>query len=244
MTRPEFIEWLKAEVTLSGALGIELPDKEYDRIIDRELKALYEYYPEAIKESYTIIPVAYFRRPDFRHNRTIQFPDCVYTVGRFQEMKRRNTLLGFNDPDFSYQRTFMADIWLNSTSMKAMAYRTMQWSIWDQMKNFILVDIQHEWSYPEHSLFVRGHDPRTDVFCQLFVKAEESRLFDDYWCQKWIAAYCKLQAAKLLSVFTINSIGGTQINMGSYTEEANKDIEECKNQFKQMVSNGFISSPG
>lgn len=37
MTRDEFKQWLKDEVTLSGALAINLPDKEYDRVIDREL---------------------------------------------------------------------------------------------------------------------------------------------------------------------------------------------------------------
>ena len=63
MTRKEFVEWLKDEVTLSGALAINLPDKEFERIIDREVKALYELSPEAVKESYTIIPVDYFYKP-------------------------------------------------------------------------------------------------------------------------------------------------------------------------------------
>lgn len=77
MTRSEFIEWLKDEVTLSGALQVNLPDKEYNRIIDRELKMVYELSPDAIQESYTIIPVEYFYTPEFRKNRTIQFPKCV-----------------------------------------------------------------------------------------------------------------------------------------------------------------------
>jgi len=48
MTRDEMKQWLKDEVTLSGALSaISLPDREYDRIIDRELKVLYEIDPDA-----------------------------------------------------------------------------------------------------------------------------------------------------------------------------------------------------
>ena len=60
MTHDEFKDWLKDEVTISGALSIEIPDKEYDRIINKELKAVYELSPEAVKESYTIIPLEYF----------------------------------------------------------------------------------------------------------------------------------------------------------------------------------------
>ena len=68
MTHDEFKEWLKDEVTISGALSIEIPDKEYDRIINKELKAVYELSPEAVKESYTIIPVEYFYREELTIN--------------------------------------------------------------------------------------------------------------------------------------------------------------------------------
>lgn len=71
MTRDEFKQWLKDEVTLSGALAINIPDKEYDRIIDKEILALYELSMEAVKESYTIIPRGYFYTPEFRKTRTI-----------------------------------------------------------------------------------------------------------------------------------------------------------------------------
>lgn len=126
MTRKEFKEWLQDEVTLSGALSVNIPDKEYDRIIDRELKALYELSPEAVKESYTIIPVDYFYKKEFRSSRTIKFPDCVISVNKFVEMKRRNAMFGINDPDFAFNRAFMADLWLGSQmNMDSVAFRTI-----------------------------------------------------------------------------------------------------------------------
>ena len=233
MTRKEFVEWLKEEITVGGALSINLPDKEYERIIDREVKALYELSPEAVKESYTIIPVDYFYKPEFRKTRTIQFPDCVISVNKFVEMKRRNAMFGINDPDFSFNRAFMADLWLGSQmNMDSVAFRTIQWSVWDQMKQFNLIDIRHRWNWNDKTLLVLGHDPKVDVFCGLCVKVEESALFEDYWCRKWIAAHMKLQANKLMTLFQVNLIGGVTINMSAYTEEANKDIEECKEKWK------------
>ena len=233
MTHDEFKEWLKDEVTISGALSIDIPDKEYDRIINKELKAVYELSPEAVKESYTIIPVEYFYREEFRKNRTIQFPSCVVSVNKFVEMNRRNTLFSINDPDFSFNKTFMADMWLGSQmNMDSVAFRTIQWSLWDQMKQFNLIDIKHRWNWDEHTLLVLGHDPRVNVFCGMHVKVDKEHVFDDYWAQKWIAAKMRLRANTLLTLFQTNLIGGVTINMASYVEEANNDITECKEKWK------------
>lgn len=114
MTKQEMIEWLDDEVTMSGSLNISLSEKEYSRVIDKETNMIYELYPEAIRYDYTIIDVNTFYTPEFRKNRSIQFPKCVLSVIRFEEMKRRNAMMGINDPDFSFNKTFQADMWLGS----------------------------------------------------------------------------------------------------------------------------------
>lgn len=234
MTRPEFIQWCKDEVTLSGALAVEIPDKEYNRIIDRELKMVYELSAEAVKESYTIIPVEYFYTPEFRKNRTIQFPKCVVSINRFVEMKRRNVMFGINDPDFSFNRAFMADMWLGSQmNMDSVMFRTIQWSLWDQLKQFTLIDIKHRWNWNDHTLLVLGHDPRVNVFCGLHVKVDEQELFDDVWTQKWIGAHCKKAAARLMGLFQAPLIAGVQINLSQYEAEAEADITACKEFWHQ-----------
>ena len=243
MTRKELVAWLKDEVTLSGALAINLPEAEYERIIDREVKAVYELCPEAVKTAWTIIKREWFYRPEFRKNRTIQFPDCVIAVTKFQEMKRRNSMFGINDPDFSFNRAFMADLWLGSQmNMDSVAFRTIQWGLWDQLKTFILVDIRHRWNWIDKTLVVLGHDPTVNVYCQLAVKVAEQDLFNDYWVRKWIAAHCKLQANKLMTLFTTQVIGGVTINMSAYTEEANKDIDECKEKWKDNNTIGWFET--
>lgn len=60
MTYDEFKKWLSDEVTLSGALAINIPDAEYDRIIERELSTLYELDPDATTEAYCVIPMSVF----------------------------------------------------------------------------------------------------------------------------------------------------------------------------------------
>ena len=233
MTRNEFKAWLKEEVTVNGLLAINMPENE--DIIDRELKTLYDIDPESYTDSYCIIPARYFYTPEFRSNRTIQFPDCVLTVTKFFEMKRRNSMFGINDPDFGFNKAFMADLWIGSTmNLDSVAFRTIQWSVWDQMKQFTLIDIQHRWDYIQHRLLVLGHDPHVNVFCGLTVKVPENELFDNIWVQKWIAAHCKLQANKILTLFNTTLLGGVNINMSGIVDEANKDIEECKSKFNEF----------
>lgn len=241
MTRAEFIEWLKGEVTLSGALSINLPDAEYNRIIDRELKQLYELYKDTLRETYTIIPVEYFYKPEFRKNRTIQFPSCVYSVNRFVEMHRRNSLLGFNDPDFSFNRAFMADMWLGSqVNLDSVAYRTIQMCNFDMLKRFTLIDIQHRWNYPSHTLLVLGHDPRVDVWCGLHVKVDEQELFEDTWVQKWISAHCRLAGTRMLGLFNVQLLSGVTLNIDTISNNATDDLEKCREYFNQTNTPGWF----
>lgn len=235
MTKKEMIQWLEDEVTMSGSLNISLPEKEYERIIDKELLMIYELYPEAIKYDYTIIDVRSFYTPEFRQNRKIQFPDCVLSVVKFEEMKRRNAMFGINDPDFAFNKTFQADMWLGSQmNMDSVMFRTIQWSLWDQLKQFNLVDIKHKWNRSDKTLLIEGHDPHCNVFCEVAVKVPETELYDDPWVRQWLSAKCKLQVAKKIGTFTTTLIGGVTINTGLYTDEANKDLEECKTKWLDM----------
>jgi hypothetical protein len=178
------VQWLKDEVTMSGTINITINDKEYSRIIDRELRTLYELYTVASEHSYCVIPVYVFASPEFRQKRFIQFPDCVLSVGRFEEMKRKNSLFGIaGDPDFTFGRFMNQDLIIpgNFLSTDAVVYRTIQLSTWDQLKTFNLSDIQHRWNYASKTLEVLGHDPVCPVFCEVWVKTPEEKLFDDAW---------------------------------------------------------------
>jgi hypothetical protein len=105
MTKKEMIQWLDDEVTMSGTINIRINQKEYERLINREIKMIYQLYPVAAVHSYCVIPLSVFYSPEFRRNRVIQFPDCVMSVGHFEEMKRKNSMFGIaGDPDFTFGR--------------------------------------------------------------------------------------------------------------------------------------------
>lgn len=135
MIRSEFLEWLKADVTLSGTLSIGVSDAEYSRIIDNELRTMYQINPMAVQEKFTILPVELFYTPEFKKTRLIQFPDCVMSVGKLIEMKHRSWL-GFNDPAFGADRLFGMPFTTwgvigGIVELDSVMWRTIGMSTWD-----------------------------------------------------------------------------------------------------------------
>lgn len=243
MTKKEFKQWLQDEITMSGTIEITISDKEFDRIIDKETNMVYELYPEAVNYNYCVIHMNTFYTQEFRNNRIIQFPDCVLSVIKFEEMRRRNSMFGIADPDFSFNRMFQADMWMGPhMSLDTVTFRTIQWSVWDQLKQFNLVDITHKWNRAKHQLLVTGHDPQCHVFCEVATKVDGPELWEDPWVKQWIAAKCKLQVAKKLGTFTVTAIGGVTVNNSIYSEEANNDLTDCKEHWKDMQQGDFLET--
>ena len=248
MTKNDFIKNIVDEITISGSLNIEVKTDEIERIIENEKRNVFRNWRDTVELRYGIVPVTQFRTPEFRASRTIQFPDCVLNIGHLEEMRRKNSLFGLaGDPDFTFGRFMNQDMLIpgNFLSTDAVVYRTIQMSTWDQLKTFNLSDIKHRFDEVSHVLTVLGHDPIAPVFCELYVKAPEEKLFDDPWVQKWMGAKCKLQVAKAIGTFTATTIGGVTVNYNLYTDEANKDLDECKEFFKNLrdADHFFITVP-
>lgn len=241
MTKDELIKWIKNDVTIGGQLQINIPDSEYDRVIDYRTRELLEYYMDALESRFVIIHPRVFMSPEFRSNRTIQFPECVISVYKFYEMRRRNGLFGINDPDISFNRAFQSDMWFGSPmNFDTVSYRLIQWSTWDQMKQFTLIDIQHSWNRNTHRLLVTGHDPKVPVFCEFYQRIPNEDLWEDPWAKKWISAYVKKEVARLIGTFTTTFVGGVTVNASLYSDEADKDIDACKEYFKNVNTNQTI----
>jgi hypothetical protein len=244
MTKDELVKFVNNEITMSGALNIPIPESEIIRIIDNETNQIYDLNRDAVLEKYTIVPHGLFYTEEFRKTRTLQFPKCVKSVGKVEELKARSMMWGINDPDISFTRAFQADLWMSPMSGDTVAYRTIQWSMWNQMKQFNLVDIQHSWNRTNHTLFFKGHDPQSNVFIEIFEKVPEEDLWEDPWVRKFICAKCKKQVAKMLGLVTYTLLGGATINASVFSEDADNDIQQCTEYWDKINQpDWFIAFP-
>lgn len=244
MKKDDLVKFVQNEITFSGAIAINMPNAEVERIIDNETRQIYDMDRDSTMKKYAVIPKELFYTPEFRKTRTIQFPDCVRFITKVEEMKVRSMMWGINDPDIAMSRAMQADLWMTPMGTDTVMYRTIQWSSWDQMRNFNLVDIQHSWNPNTHTLLFTGHDPKNNVYIELSEKVPETELWENAWVRKWICAKCKKQVSKMLGVFTPTLIGNTQINANVYSEDADNDIQECKDFWdKNNTADWFICWP-
>lgn len=228
MKKTDLIKFIQNEVTFSGALKFGFPDAEVERIIDNETELIYDLNRESVETKYAIIPKGLFYTPAFRKTRTIQFPNCIRFVTRFEEIKGRSSMWGINDPDISFTRLMNSDLFLSPLGSDTVAMRTIQWSAWDQMKNFTLVDLNHSWNPNTHRLLVTGHDPTQDVYMEFSEKIDPTILWENRWVRQWLCAKAKKQVARLLGLFSANYAGGTTINANLIDQDADNMMQECK----------------
>lgn len=236
MTKQELIDWIKAEITVSGKVKLDqIDDKEIERIIENEKIFVHREWRDAVELKYAIMNPAAFRTSEFRQSRTIQLPDCVFGIDEFREIKDGARLFGVGDPDLRLERVMGADLWLSPFSSDVFTSRLISYSWFDLARSFTLVDIQFKFNINTHRINIIGHDPIAPVLIRAYVAIDDADLYNDPMFRKWVCAKCKMQAHRILKTFETNLIGNTQISNILYDEgkEEKKEVEDWRNEQEQ-----------
>jgi hypothetical protein len=234
MTKDEFKKNIIDEISVSGSLGIELNEKEIDRIIEIEKRYVYLNWRNTVESRFTVISPIAFRTEEFRTSRSIQMPDCVWGIQEFREIRDGGRLFGINDPDLGTNRIFGSDIFLSPFSTDVIASRTMSYSAFDLMRSFTLDHIQFTFNPNSHKIVVNGHDPIAPVLVRCFVGIDDGALYDDPMFYKHVLGKCYIQVHRILKTFESNLLGG--INIASYFMDLGKEyINEVK-EYQDKIS--------
>ena len=232
MTKQELIDWIKAELTVSGSLKLDqIKDEEIDRIIENEKIYVHREWRDAVELKMAIMNPQAFRTEEFRLSRTIQLPDCVFGIHDFREIKDGSRLFGINDPDLRMERVMGSDLWLSPFSSDVIVSRTISYSWFDLARSFTLIDMQFKFNINTHRLQVVGHDPVAPVLIRAYVAIDDGDLYNDPMFRKWVCAKCKIQLHRILKTFETNLIGGTSIST-ILMDQGKEEIEEVKEWVK------------
>ena len=227
MTREDFIQNIVDEITISGSLNVTVKTKEIERIIDNDNRNVFRNWRDAVELRYGIIPVSQFRTPEFRQSRTIQFPDCVWGIEEFREIRDGSRLFGINDPDLSMERVMGSDLWLSPFSSDVITTRTVSYSWFDLARSFTLKDINFHFNLNTKRVQVIGHDPIAPVLCRVFVQIEDAALYDDYMFLKQCIGKTMVQIPRVLKTFEVTLVGG--VSIGTYFMDLGKQyLDEVK----------------
>lgn len=242
MTQDELVQFIKDDLTASCSLDLDvLNDAELVRIINAEKRMAFMEWPDCVELRLQIFPVQCFQTPEFKKTRTIQLPNCVYGVDKFQEIKDGSRLFGINDPNLNIDQVMGSDLWLSPFSSDVIASRTVAWSWYDLAKSFTLTEIQHRFNIATHRLQVIGRDPKCAVLLQAYVAIDDESLYDYYDFQRFCIARAKTQLHRVLKTFTYNVVGGVQIT-DMYKEEGESEMKEIKERQANLSQpNWFVA---
>lgn len=230
MTLSELVDLVQAELSVSGALSINLEDKEIERIINQEKKFFYMNCRDAYEDQIAVMNPCCFRTPEFKNSRSIQLPECVYGIREFREIKDGQRLFGINDPNLNMEQVMNTDMWLSPFSADTISSRTINYSWFDLARSFTLLQIQFHFNIATHRINVIGRNPRYPVLIRAMVGIPEEELYDYYYFQRWIIAKSKMQLHRKLKTFSANVIGGVQVT-DSLWNEGQEEIKEIKEYF-------------
>jgi hypothetical protein len=224
MTREEFISDIRNEITISGAMPYDIPEKEYDRIISQAKSWFYINYRHAVEVQYYVIEKKWFSTPEFLKTKSILLPDCVVSVYECKEMKGGNRL-GTPDKDFSANRLIAAELFLSPFQSDDLILRTAQYAYWDLTKAFILEHIQYEFNTNTKRIRITGRQPKTNVFLETYIAIEEEKLMDDWYFKRYCTCKAKESLARIINAFKYQLPGGIEVNGDLWKEEASTELE-------------------
>jgi hypothetical protein len=227
MQRDDLIDMMTAEITGSGSLPYSIPIRESNRIIDQALNWFYVNYGPAVETQYYVIEKKWFSDPEFKKYRSILLPDCVISVFEVKEITGGGRL-GTIDRDFADNRLIASELFLSPFQSDDLVLRTAQYSYWDLTQAFILERLSYDFNRNTKRLKILGRDPKRNVFIQSYAKIEESKLYDDWFFQRWCTAQAKISLGRILGTFKFNLPGGIEVNGDNFKEEGKEEIEQIK----------------
>jgi len=224
MTRDEFIQLIKDEITVGCALPFSVPDKEFHRIINQALNWAKINYQYAVSPQYFVIKRSTFDS-NWKKTRTVLMPDCVISIFQVKEIKGHQSL-GYFGADFSADRMIAQEIYLSPFGSDDLVMRTAYESYWDLTKAFFLENIAFDYNHNSKEFTVLGRDPKFDVFIQGYVAIADEKLFDDWTFQRYCSAQAKISLGRILTMFDFNLPGGITINGDDIKSEGKDELDE------------------
>lgn len=230
MTKQDFIQEIKDELTGSCALPYSIPVREFERIIRRAKQWFRINYQYAVETQYFVLPLAtIFESAEFKKSRSVDLPECVVSVFEVKEIKGWSKVTMFG-ADFSAEKMIAQELYLSPFQAEDLVLRTAYESYMDLSKAFFLERIGYDFNHNTHKLKILGRNPKFDVFLQTYIDINEEHLYDDIIFREWCSAEAKISLGKILGMFSYQLPGGVSINADNLISEGTDKIKELKEQ--------------
>lgn len=246
MTQDEFISLVQQELSVACALPFTVPLPEIQRIIKFSAEWFYKKYEDAVEERYVIIPRTAFSTPEFKKSRTVQLPDCVFSVFGLKKLREDfgRTYSFDGTGDFGIERLFLSDSVSIGQGTENMMYYVLNLSWLDLSSHIINHTISYNYNRSSHKLFFGGETPNRDCVAQAYLKLPFEYLMKDEVFYRYVVAKCKVQLSRILGTFNFNLPGNIQINYDLIRSEGQDEITKIEEEIKADEGMDFFLTSG
>ena len=246
MTQDEFISLVQQEISVACALPFTVPLPEIQRIIKFSAEWFYKKYEDAVEERYVIIPRSAFSTPEFKKSRTVQLPDCVFSVFGLKKLREDfgRTYSFDGTGDFGIERLFLSDSVSIGQGTENMMYYVLNLSWLDLSSHIINHTISFNYNRSSHRLFISGQTPDRDCVAHGYMKLPMEYLMKDEVFYRYVVAKSKIQLSRVLGTFAFNLPGGITINYDLIRTEGQEELTKIEEEIKADEGMDFFFTSG
>lgn len=246
LTQEEFIANVQQELSVACALPFTVPIPEIQRIIKYSADWFYKKYEDAVEERYYFISTQWFNTEQFKKERTITLPNCVFSVHTVKKLKedfgRRMSFDG--TADFGIERLFLSDSVSIGQGTENLMYYTLNLYWLDVASHIINHTISFNYNRNSNKLFISGSTPERDCVIMCYAKLPLEHLMRDEIFYRYVVAKCKVQLSRILGTFNFNLAGNIQINYDLIRSEGQEEITKIEEEIKAEEGMDFFFTSG
>lgn len=250
-TEAQFIAEVQQEISVACSLPFQIPKKEIQRIISQTAKWMYKNYEMAVEERYFMIESQVFSHKDFKCDRTIILPECIFSVYRVAQTKGNGGLskgASFDGTqDLAIDRLLQTDVYKGGQG--AFGSEALMWFVitdyWLDIADHITQhSITFDYSPLSNKLVILGETPTKSVVLQTTMKLPIEYLMNDELFFRYVVATAKRQLSRVVGTFQFNLPGNITINYDLLREEGSQELEEIKQEVKDERGADFFFTTG
>jgi hypothetical protein len=245
-TEEEFISLVQQELSVACALPFTVPIQEIQRIIKFSADWFYKKYEDAVEERYYFISSALFKTDQFKRERTITMPNCVFSVFSLKKLKEDfGRSMSFDGTaDFGIERLFLSDSVSLGQGTENLMYYTLNLYWLDVASHVINHTISYNYNRTSNKLFLGGERPDRDCVATCYVKLPIEYLMKDEIFYRYVVAKCKVQLSRILGTFDFNLPGNIKINYDLIRTEGQDEITKIEEEVKSEEGMDFFFTSG
>jgi hypothetical protein len=246
VTNDEFIANVQQELSVACALPFKVHIPEINRIIKYSADWFYKKYEDAVEERYYFITTELFKQTQFKTDRTVTMPNCVFSVWQVKKLKEdfARSMSFDGTADFGIERLFLSDSVSLGQGTENLMYYTLNMYWMDVASHIINHTISFNYNRNSHRLFIGGETPNRDCVAMCYAKIPLEHLMNDEIFYRYVVAKCKVQLSRILGTFDFNLPGGIKINYDLIRDEGKEEIEKIETEVKEEEGMDFFFTSG